>query len=113
MQYEKYAEIVHETRDAYICTIWTGPNYYIGWFEKKALDDYLTYAEECGHYVSLDEAIARTHVDDMHFMCKTEDYTEDVLNDWINYFLQLDEEKNVSSVESECEPESYRATMYQ
>lgn len=107
MQYEKYPEIVHETDTAYICTIWTGPNYYIGWFKKKELDDYLAYAAECGYYVSFEKAIARTHVDDMHFMCRTEDYSDDLLSEWITYFLKLDEEekKNAPSAESEHTPE--------
>ncbi|MBP3674049.1 MAG: hypothetical protein J6J18_09505 [Oscillospiraceae bacterium] len=90
MQYEKYVEIVHETEDAYIATIWTGPNYYIGWFPKADLDAYVKYAEECGHYVSLEEAIRRTSVGDMHFMCKTEDYDQDTLDAWIAQLLNPD-----------------------
>lgn len=90
MQYNKYPEIVAETDDAYICTIWTGPNYYIGYFKKADLDAYINYAEECGVSVTLDQAIARTHVDDMQFMCRTEDYCDDVLNAWIAYYLNPD-----------------------
>lgn len=90
MQYEKYPEVVHETEDAYICTIWTGPNYYIGYFDKADIDQYIAYAEECGVYVSFDDAIRRTHVDDMHFMCRTEDYSDDVLKAWIERLINLD-----------------------
>lgn len=88
MQYEKHPEIVHETEDAYICTIWTGPNYYIGWFPKAELDAFIAYAEECGHFVTFDQAIARTHVDEMHFMCKSDEYCQEVLEAWIKYFIE-------------------------
>lgn len=91
MDYIKYADIIHETEDAYIATIWTGPNYYIGWFPKAELDAEIEYAAECGVSVSLEKAIVRTSVADMHFMCKAEDYSEEVAQAWIEHFLPIDE----------------------
>lgn len=90
-QYTKYVELVHETQDAYICTIWTGPNYYIGYFSKKEVDGFMEYAAECGHYVSFETAISRTSVSDMHFMCKTEDYSKDVVQAWIDKWTNAKE----------------------
>lgn len=89
-QFEKYVELVHETETAYICTIWTGPNYYIGYFPKQEVDGFMEYAAEAGHYVSFESAVARTSVSDMQFMCKTEDYNGDVLRAWIKYMLNPD-----------------------
>lgn len=91
-QYEKYVELVKETETAYICTIWTGPYYYIGYFCKQDVDGFMEYAAETGHYVSFENAIARTSVSDMHFMCKTEDYNEDVLQAWIECMTHPEKE---------------------
>ena len=96
MQYEKYPEVVHETEDAYIATIWTGPNYYIGWFPKAELEAYANYAAEAGYPVTFEEALAQTHVDEMCFMCKTEDFSQEVLDDWIRYFLEINRERSPS-----------------
>lgn len=89
-QFEKYVELVRETETAYICTIWTGPNYYIGYFPKQEVDGFMEYAAEEGHYISFENAIARTSVSDMHFMCKTEDYDADVLQAWIKWLVDPD-----------------------
>ena len=89
-QYVKYVELVHETETVYICTIWTGPNYYIGYFSKQDVDGFMEYAAEAGHYISFENAIARTSVSDMHFMCKTEDYDDDVLQAWIKRLVDPD-----------------------
>lgn len=86
-QYEKYVELVRETESAYICTVWTGPNYYIGYFPKKEVDGFMEYAGETGHHISFERAIARIPVSEMHFMCKTEDYNEAVLHAWINRMI--------------------------
>lgn len=93
MQYKKYPEVVHETEDAYIATIWTGPNYYIGWFPKAELEAYANYAAEAGYPVTFEEALAQTHVDEMCFMCKTEDYSRELLDEWIQYFLEIDSKR--------------------
>lgn len=93
-QFEKYVDLVRETEEAYICTIWTGPNYYIGYFLKEEVDGFMEYAAKAGHYVSFEHAIARTSVSDMHFMCKTEDYNDDVLQAWINRLIDPDATPN-------------------
>lgn len=89
-QFIKDVELVHETETAYICTICTGPNYYIGYFSKQEVDGFMEYAAEAGYYVSFESAIARTSVSDMHFMCKTEDYDSDVLQAWIKWLVDPD-----------------------
>ena len=83
MTYEKYAEIVAETDEVYVATIWTGPNYYIGVWDKASIDDYVAYMDEGGFPMSHETAIAKTHVSDIRFMCKTEDYSQELLNEWI------------------------------
>lgn len=65
----------------------------IGWFPKAELEAYANYAAEAGYPVTFEEAISRTHVDEMLFMCKTEDFSQEVLDDWIRYFLEIDRER--------------------
>lgn len=87
-EHRKYVELIHETQDAYICTVWTGPNYYIGWFDKKEIDGFMEYAAECGHCISFEKAISRTPVSDMQFMCKTEDYSKEIEQAWIKQWTK-------------------------
>ncbi len=91
MQYKKDVHLVCETKDAYICTIWTGPNYYIGYFPRKEIDGFIEYAKSCGHYISFEAAISRTSVSDIEFMCKTEEYSNDIVQAWINQWTNMKE----------------------
>ena len=81
--YKKIVDIVIETETDYIATIWTGPNYYIDTFSKEDIKAHIEYTKACGVTISVKESIATTSVGDMQFMCKNDEFCEELLQDWI------------------------------
>ncbi len=90
--YKKYVEIVKETERSVIATIWTGANYYIDIFSKKDLDDHVEYAGRYHDFITREDAIRFTHVDDMLWLCTTEDFSEELLNETIQTLILAEKE---------------------
>lgn len=87
MDCKKYVEVVKETEKAIVATIWTGANYYIDIFDKSNLDAYIAYAAEANVHLTYDDAIRSTSVNDMMFLCKHEDFSDDLLNDVTEHLI--------------------------
>ena len=90
MNCEKCVDIVYRDSTTTIATIWTGANYYIGDFPTDVLED-----EADERILTPAEVIQKTPVDYMTHMCRDEDFTDDLLKDFVCIFLQRDlEAKN-------------------
>lgn len=88
MDCKKYVEIVAETETHLIATIWTGANYYIDVFAKDMIEEQIACANENGIYVTNKDIIARTSVLDMDFLCKNEEYSQDILQEEIERYIK-------------------------
>lgn len=87
---EKYVEIVKETERSVIATIWTGANYYIDIFPQKNLDHWVECAKQEHHFMTREDVIRNTSVTDMLWLCRTEDFTEDLLNETIQMLVKAE-----------------------
>lgn len=83
MEYKKSVEIVFQNDDVIIATVWTGPNFYIGAFPIDWLDDIINHCN-----TSMVEIIRNTSVRNMMYLCKFEDYSEELLNEYIAMLLK-------------------------
>ena len=83
MDYKKSVEIVFENDDVIIATVWTGPNFYIGAFPIAQLDDIIK-----GCNKSMVEIIRNTSVSNMTYLCKYEDYSEELVDEYIATLLK-------------------------
>lgn len=82
--WKKYADIVFENGNVIVATVWTGRNFYIDIFDKHELTSKIEYLEtEFGIYYTLEEIIAKTHVSEMEYLCRHEDYSNALVQDWI------------------------------
>lgn len=84
MDYKKYADVVYDDDDIIIATVWTGANYYIDTFDKSELISEIRYLKaEFNISRTIEELIAKTHVSEMQHLCRHEDFSDELVQDWI------------------------------
>lgn len=94
MDCKKYADIVFENENIIVATVWTGMNFYISIFNRYELTSKIEYLEtEFGIYYTLEEIIAKTHVSEMEHLCRHEDYSNELVEDWIKINVLEEEDK--------------------
>ncbi len=87
MECKKIVDIVSEDISDYVATIWTGANYYIDCFSKKAVYAQIESAYESGISLSVEDCIRSVPVSEMRLMCRNEEYTPAITTKWIQWFL--------------------------
>lgn len=85
---EKYVEIVKETERSVIATIRTGANYYIDIFSKADLNDCVEYSACHQVFITREDAIRNYPVDGMLYLCRYEDFSEELLNDVVEHLVK-------------------------
>lgn len=88
MDCKKIVEIVAEDISDYVATIWTGANYYIDCFSKKAVYAQIESAYESGISLSVKDVIRSRSVSTMRLMCRDEDFTTELQKEWFNWFQE-------------------------
>jgi len=80
----KWVDFVYENEKSYIGLVSTFYNYYISCFDKKDIDADIEYHKENGVIISVEELIESVSVYDMTHLCRYEDYTDEMLWEYIN-----------------------------
>ncbi len=89
MECKKIVDIVAEDISDYVATIWTGANYYIDCFSKKAVYAQIEAAYESGISLSVEDVIRSRSVSTMRLMCRNEEFTVELLKEWVQWFLKV------------------------
>lgn len=88
--YKKYAEIVFESDNYIIATVWTGPNYYISLFPTEEVSAIIANWKECtGKSITRENAIESLSVSDMDFLCRHEDYSPEDVQCYVQRLLEI------------------------
>jgi|GEM_PF-6164318 len=83
----KWVDFVYENEKSYIGLVATLYNYYIGCFDKKYIEAEIEFHKEIGEIISVEEIIESISVYDLRYMthlCRYEDYTDEMLWEYIN-----------------------------